>query len=142
MACACDESGLDDGKDRTGAGRIHVSGVDRRRKKGTMTALEIPAELRTTDKFHHIAVGFLNVRLCISALRPEALEHFLEYQRPESDHLTVVANQHLLVTTLLDCCEAVDVPTCLRRSISARRATCSGAPSASRHARKSTTRSG
>ena len=78
-----------------------------------MTALEIPAELRTTDKFHHIAVGFLNSRLCISALLPEALEHFQESQTPGSDHLTVLANQHLLVTTLLDCCETVDVPTLL-----------------------------
>ena len=78
-----------------------------------MTALEIPAELRTTDKFHRIAVGFLNRRLCMSALLPEARERFQEYQRTGSDHLTVLANQHLLVTTLLGCCEAVEAPTLL-----------------------------
>ena len=78
-----------------------------------MAALEIPAELRTTDKFHHIDMGFLNSRLCMSALLPRAREQFLEYQKRGSDYLTVLANRHLLVTVLLDCCEAVEAPTLL-----------------------------
>ena len=33
-----------------------------------MTALDIPERLRAEDKFHHIDAGFLNGRLCMSAL--------------------------------------------------------------------------
>ena len=76
-----------------------------------MTALDIPQELRAEDKFHHIDMGFLNRRLCITALLPEARQHFIEHQRPGNDHMTVLANDHLLVTALLDCCEALDAPT-------------------------------
>ena len=78
-----------------------------------MTAIDIPKELRAEDKFHHIDMGFLNRRLCISALPPEAFQHFLEQQKPGNDHITVLANDHLLVTTLLDCCKELDSPTLL-----------------------------
>ena len=78
-----------------------------------MTALDIPRELRGEDKFHHIDMGFLNTRLCMTALLPEAREHFFEHQRPGDDHMTVLNNNHLLVTTLLDCCEALGAPTLL-----------------------------
>ena len=76
----------------------------------------IPQELRAEDKFHHIDMGFLNKRLCITAItasHPEALQHFREHQQPGNDHMTVLANDHLLVTTLLDCCEALAAPTLL-----------------------------
>ena len=57
-----------------------------------MTAIDIPQELRAEDKFHHIDMGFLNRRLCITALLPEARQHFLEQQKPGSDHMTLLAN--------------------------------------------------
>ena len=79
-----------------------------------MPALDIPERLRAEDKFHHIDMGFLNRRLCISALHPEARQYFTEHQKPGSDHMTVLANDHLLVTVLLDCCEAVGAPTLLK----------------------------
>ena len=78
-----------------------------------ITAIDIPQELRAEDKFHHIDMGFLNRRLCITALLPEARQHFLEQQKPGSDHMTVLANDHLLVTTLLDCCEEMAAPSLL-----------------------------
>ena len=78
-----------------------------------MTATHIPQGLRAKDKFHHIDMGFLNRRLCITALLPEARQHFLEHQRPGLDHMTVLANDHRLVTILLDCCEELDAPTLL-----------------------------
>ena len=78
-----------------------------------MTAIEIPRELRAEDKFHHIDMGFLNRRLCIGALLSEARQYFFEQQKPGNDHMTVLANDHLLVTTLLDCCEALAAPTLL-----------------------------
>ena len=78
-----------------------------------MTAIDIPQELRAEDKFHHIAMGFLNRHLCITALLPEARQHFVEQQKPGNDHMTVLANDHLLVTTLLDCCEALTAPSLL-----------------------------
>ena len=81
-----------------------------------MTAKDIPTALRAADKFHHIDMGFLNRRLCIAGItgmHQEALQHFLEHQKPGNDHMTVLANDHLLVTTLLDCCEALAAPTLL-----------------------------
>ena len=79
-----------------------------------MTANYIPLELRVMDKFHHVDMGFLNRRLCITAITgmsQEALQYFLEHQKPGNDHMTVLANDHLLVTVLLDCYDAVGAPT-------------------------------
>ena len=78
-----------------------------------MTALDIPRELRAEDKFHHIDMGFLNRRLCITALPREARTYFFEHQLPGNDHMTVLRNDHFLVTMLLDFCETSSVPTLL-----------------------------
>ena len=78
-----------------------------------MTAANIPQKIRAKDQFHHIDMGFLNRRLCITALLPDARQYFLEHQRPGSDHMTVLANDHLLVTALLDCCDALSSTTLL-----------------------------
>ena len=81
-----------------------------------MTAKDIPTALRAADKFHHIDMGFLNRRLSIAGItgiHQEALRHFRENQNPGNDRMTVLANDHLLVTTLLDCCEALAAPTLL-----------------------------
>ncbi|MYD93229.1 MAG: hypothetical protein F4Y02_05955 [Chloroflexi bacterium] len=75
---------------------------------------KISPELRTQDKFHHIDMGFLNKRLCITALLPEVREYFREHQKPGTDHFTELNNAHLLVTSLLDCCKVVDAPTLLK----------------------------
>ena len=79
-----------------------------------MSIRNVPEELRGKDKFHHIDMGFLNRRRCMSAL-PSALRlKFVEHQKPGDDHMTVLANDHLLVTMLLDSCESVDAPTLLQ----------------------------
>ena len=81
-----------------------------------MTANAIPTALRVADKFHHIDMGFLNKRLCITGITgmyQEAFRYFLEHLKPGNDHMTALTNDHLLVTTLLDCCEAVAAPTLL-----------------------------
>ncbi len=79
-----------------------------------MSAYDVPEDLRTKDEFHHIDMGFLNRRLCISALVPEARRIFLERQKPGTDHMTALSNDHLLVTLLLDCLEANAIPTLLK----------------------------
>ena len=79
-----------------------------------MLAVDIPERLRAKDKFHHIDLGFLNSRLCIGALPDQVRQEFIERQKPGSDHLTRLANCHLLVTMLLDSCEAVGAPTLLK----------------------------
>ena len=73
----------------------------------------IPAELRTKDLFHHIDMGFLNRRLCITALPAPIRAYYFEHQKPGTDHMTVLNNDHLLVTMLIDVCERVDAPTLL-----------------------------
>ena len=53
-----------------------------------MTAIDIPKSLRAEDKFHHIDMGFLNRRLCITAItafNPEALQYFRQRQKPGND---------------------------------------------------------
>jgi hypothetical protein len=75
-----------------------------------MSAEDIPAAVRVKDAFHHIDMGFLNRRLCITALPPELRDRYIERAKPGSDHMTVLGNDHLLVTMLLDACQALDVP--------------------------------
>jgi hypothetical protein len=74
----------------------------------------ISPDLRIKDVFHHIDMGFLNKRLCLTALPPSIRALYTERARPGDDHLTVLANDHLLVTTLIDVCDAVGVPTLLQ----------------------------
>ena len=75
-----------------------------------MSAADIAEELRLADFFSHIDMGFLNRRLAITALGP-VRDVFLERQRPGHDHMTVLANDHMLVTMLIDVCTKLEVPT-------------------------------
>jgi hypothetical protein len=75
-----------------------------------MSADKIPEKYRLADFFSHIDMGFLNRRLAISALGP-IRDDFRERQRPGEDHMTVLANDHLLVTMLIDVCTEIKVPT-------------------------------
>jgi len=75
-----------------------------------MSADKIPERYRLADFFSHIDMGFLNRRLAISALGPIRSD-FLERQRPGNDHMTVLANDHLLVTILIDVCSEIKAPT-------------------------------
>lgn len=75
-----------------------------------MSADEIPQKYRLTDFFSHIDMGFVNRRLAISALGP-IRNDFLDRQRPGEDHTTVLVNDHLLVTMLIDVCSQLKVPT-------------------------------
>lgn len=79
-----------------------------------MAAGEIPDEIRCKDAFHHIDMGFLNRRLCLTALSGEARHRFFERQKPGSDHMAVLANDHLLVELLLDVCEEAEAPPLLK----------------------------
>jgi hypothetical protein len=75
-----------------------------------MSAEDIPEEYRLADFFSHIDMGFLNRRLAITALGPIRSD-FLERQKPGNDHMTVLANDYVLVTMLIDVCPAIKVPT-------------------------------
>lgn len=78
-----------------------------------MSVEHISPNLRVKDVFHHIDMGFLNRRLCITALLPEIRAQYIDLEKPGSDHMTVLANDHLLVTMLLDVCHAIEAPTLL-----------------------------
>jgi hypothetical protein len=75
-----------------------------------MPAEQMPASYRVEDFFSHIDMGFLNRRLAITALGPVRSD-FIATQKPGDDHMTRLANDHLLVTMLLDVFSAVDAPT-------------------------------
>ena len=55
-------------------------------------------------------MGFLNRRIAIAALGP-LRDEFLERQKPGEDHMTILLNDHLLVTMLIDVCSHFKVPT-------------------------------
>ena len=77
-----------------------------------MSIEHVPAKVRSKDLFHHIDMGFLNRRLCMSALGPLRAK-YLEYAKPGTDHMSVLSNDHMLVTMLLDVCDAIKAPTLL-----------------------------
>jgi hypothetical protein len=72
-----------------------------------MSIHDIPPDLRSKDLFHHIDMGFLNRRLCITALPSSIRTLYIERSKPGTDHMTVLSNDHLLVTMLLDVCQEV-----------------------------------
>jgi len=73
-------------------------------------AAEMEQKLRLEEFFTHIDMGFLNRRLAISALGP-IREEFLARQKPGTDHMTVLSNDHLLVTMLIDVYSTVGAST-------------------------------
>ena len=77
-----------------------------------MSIEHVPADVRARDLFHHIDMGFLNRRLCMSALGPIRAD-YARYAKPGSDHISVLSNDHLLVTMLLDICDTIEAPTLL-----------------------------
>lgn len=75
-----------------------------------MTAEQVPSQFRIEEFFSHIDMGFLNRRLAISALGP-LRDEFISRQSSGTDHMTVLRNDHLLVTLLIDLCSEMKVPT-------------------------------
>ena len=75
-----------------------------------MSVRHIPQAIRADDLFHHIDMGFLNRRLCLSALPGPIRSYYIEHAKPGSDHMTVLSNDHLLVTMLLDACDLAKAP--------------------------------
>ena len=79
-----------------------------------MTVLDISEQLRVKDKFHHIDMGFLNIRLCLGFLPPNLRQYYSENKNSGADHSARLENQHILVTLVLDCCENLNAPTLLK----------------------------
>jgi hypothetical protein len=64
-------------------------------------------------------MGFLNHRLCMSALPSDVREEVSRRSNPADNHFARLGNDHLLVTALLDVCQAMGVPTLLELLLSA-----------------------
>lgn len=89
-----------------GRGRVLV-------KLEKMSVEHIPKAIRAEDLFHHIDMGFLNRRLCLSALPAPLRNQYIAYAKPGTDHMAILSNDHLLVTMLLDTCDLIKAPTLL-----------------------------
>lgn len=76
-----------------------------------MAAADIPDHLRDGDYFHHIDMGFLNRRLCMSALMADGRELYSQQAMQGNDHGTLLSNDHLLVTMLIDRCAMAKTPS-------------------------------
>jgi len=78
-----------------------------------MSADQIPENLRTSDAFHHIDMGFLNRRMALRALPKTIADTYNQKAAIGEDHFTQLRNDHLLVTMLEDVCEHMEIPTLL-----------------------------
>jgi len=78
-----------------------------------MSLEQIAGEVRRQDYYQHIDMGFLNRRLCLSALPPDVRELYFHEALPGTDHLSILRNDHRLVTMLLDVCDILEAPTLL-----------------------------
>lgn len=72
---------------------------------------DLSSDQRCIGPHHHIDPGFLNRRLCFSTFAPWLREHFDRYRMTGNDHMSALANDHLLVTLVLAACRAANVPS-------------------------------
>lgn len=78
-----------------------------------MSIDQIAGETRRQDYYQHIDMGFINRRLCLSTLPPTVRELYFKEADPGTDHLSILRNDHRLVTILLDVCDVLQAPTLL-----------------------------
>ncbi len=78
-----------------------------------MTIQDLPPNDRVANHYSHIDFGFLNRRLALTALGPYR-DPFIDRHKSGDDHMTRLANDHLLVEMLLDHCRDLVVPTLAR----------------------------
>ena len=79
----------------------------------TMSAHDIPSDIRKGDFFYRIDRGFLNRRLCMEALPGPFQDAYFQHQKPGNDPMAILSNDQFLVTMLLDACRRYDVPPLL-----------------------------
>lgn len=79
-----------------------------------MSVHDISSDIRTGDFFYTIDMGFLNRRLCMSALPRMLQDNYIQNQKPGNDPMTIRANDRLLLNMLLDVCRQLSVPTLLK----------------------------
>lgn len=72
---------------------------------------ELTTEERALAPHHHIDPGFLNRRLCFSTFDPWLREKFNQYRMAGDDHMTLLSNDHLLVSLVLAACHAGKIPS-------------------------------
>lgn len=78
-----------------------------------MSIADVAPELRTSEAFHHIDMGFVNRRLCLTALGAPGREYYQKNASDSDNHMARLGNDHLLVTMLEDLCEHNGAPTLL-----------------------------
>ena len=79
-----------------------------------MSTHDIPSDIRKGDFFYTIDRGFLNRRLCLTALPRPLRDDYIQHQKPGNDPMTVLSNDQFLITMLLDACQEVGAPTLLK----------------------------
>jgi hypothetical protein len=68
-------------------------------------------EQRSRQLYHHIDPGFVNHRLCFNVIGPQAVAAFNAQAQPGNDHLSRLANDHLLTSTVLTILRARNAPS-------------------------------
>jgi len=76
-----------------------------------MQLKDLSSERRSIELYHHIDPGFLNRRLCLSTFPPWLQQQFGRDRMAGNDHMTALANDHLLVNLVLAACKQGKVPS-------------------------------
>lgn len=85
-----------------------------------MGIAKVPKEVRTRLLYHFIDPGFINRRLCQTALPPEMHRLFRHESKSGDDHYSRLQNDHLLVEMLIELCDEVGTP-CLIAALNGQR---------------------
>ena len=79
-----------------------------------MSTHDIPSDIRKGDFFYTIDRGFLNRRLCLTALPRPLRDDYIQHQKPGNDPMTILSNDQFLITMLLDVYQEEGVPALLK----------------------------
>ena len=68
-------------------------------------------EKRISSPRHHIDAGFINRRKCLSVFGRKYAELYNKHKYQGDDHMSVLMNDHLLISLALDWCSVNDIPS-------------------------------
>lgn len=74
-----------------------------------MKLIDFTPEERCSTPHHHIDPGFINRRQCFSTFGSIFISIFDKHKKQGNDHLTILGNDHLLVTLALSYCKGAGI---------------------------------
>lgn len=69
------------------------------------------SEKRASSPRHHIDAGFINRRKCLSVFGRKYADLYEKHKHQGNDHMSVLSNDHLLISLALDLCSVHNIPS-------------------------------